>query len=359
MTFKLKQIKLLFAFVFAPFIILSQHNCDSLCLKSLCLCENDPTPAGVMISHVHKKNEWMVSYRFMNMNMNGIQTGANSLSQNDVLVNYLMAPKDMNMNMHMLMGMFGVTNRITLMGMFNYASNSMNMTMYASGHHHGGSSSTSNEASEHNMRTSGFGDAEIHTLISLINVSQHQLLFSAGMNIPTGRVDLKGANDAHMYANERYPYMMQLGSGTYDALPCLNYVYQKNRFTFSTQASAIIRFGYNNIGYALGNKYTSNTWCAYQWHECFSTSVRAEGNMMGEIEGYDPKLYYFYEPSANPNNYGGKRVNCYAGIKARGKRGFLRSNQLALEYGVPVYQNLNGVQMTNKYSIMAAWSVLF
>lgn len=354
----LKQFLLLVVLMALNLTTEAKAGCDSTCVYKLCMCGKDQTPAGVMISHLHHKKEWMLSYRFMNMTMSGLQSGQSSASESDVLVNYLMVPKKMNMNMYMLMGMYGLTNRITLMGMLNYTSNSMEMDMYSSAHNHGGTS-TGISGNQHEMKTSGLGDAEFHALIGLVNKSHHQLLFSAGVGLPTGRVDVQGATDAHMYAGERYPYMMQLGSGTFNALPCLNYLYRKEGFVASAQASGVIRLGYNDIGYAFGNSYAANFWASYQWFGFLSTSLRMEGSLTGMIDGYDSKLYYYYEPSANPNNYGGTRANCYAGIKMQGNRGFLKSNALSFEYGIPVYQNLNGVQMTTKHSLTAAWSVLF
>src|SRR5882762_4898775 len=73
-----------------------------VCEKGGCCCGNDPTPAGVMISHVHLKNEWMISYRFMGMNMSGTNSGTERISQDKVLNSYFASPTLMQMNMHML-----------------------------------------------------------------------------------------------------------------------------------------------------------------------------------------------------------------------------------------------------------------
>ena len=119
-------------------VVLSQSDSLETCNAS-CICSTDPTPSGVMISHVHYKNEWMVSYRYMNMGMNGLQSGVKSISENDVFTNYIMSPSSMKMDMHMLMGMYGITDRLTAMVMLNYTTSSMDMNMFSTdGHNHAG-----------------------------------------------------------------------------------------------------------------------------------------------------------------------------------------------------------------------------
>jgi len=258
------------------------------------------------------------------------------------------------------MGMYGVTDRLTLMAMFNYNVISMNMSMLESGmtmmNMPGMNMGNVNLSSS--MKASGVSDFKLHALYGLIERNQHQLLISAGVSIPTGNFKLKGTND-EMYANQRLPYSMQLGSGTVDVLPGLTYLYQNGKLTCSSQMTAVIRTGYNSIGYKLGNEVTSNSWLAYQWCRFLSTSLRIEGSVAGTIDGYDPSVYYYNEPSANPNNYGGEKINCYVGTVFQFKKGILKNNRLAIEYGIPVYQNLNGIQMKETQFVNASWAIAF
>lgn len=341
--------------------IFAQSAVDTMvCDKHYCCCSSDPTPAGVMISHVHRKNEWMLSYRFMNMGMSELFNGTKAINQTDVFSNYLMVPTNMQMNMHMLMGMYGITNKLTLMAMLNYNLAEMSMKMY---------SPTSNYTSivnyitpysmTHTMKTSGIGDVKLYALYGIINTANHHLLASIGASLPTGNINFKGSDHSMMYPNERYPYAMQLGSGTFDALPTISYLLQKNKIAFSVQVSSIIRTYNNAIGYKLGNEVTLNTWAAYKLFNFLSCSLRAEGTVAAKISGNDPTLYYYNEPSANPYNYGGKRINCYGGLTWQNTNGCLKNYKLGAEFGVPVYQNLNGIQLSNKYTICISLSRKF
>ena len=102
----------------STFNLLCQSEMTS-CDES-CHCINNLTPAGVMVSHVHPKNEWMLSYRFMDMAMLGVLSGTKKMDELDVFNLYLMNSKKMRMDMHMLMGMYGLTDRLTAMVMLNY-----------------------------------------------------------------------------------------------------------------------------------------------------------------------------------------------------------------------------------------------
>ena len=62
-------------------------------------------PISVMGDHMHKMGEWMVSYRYMSMEMEGLLAGSKDISANDANSTFGfplgMLPKDMKMDMHM------------------------------------------------------------------------------------------------------------------------------------------------------------------------------------------------------------------------------------------------------------------
>lgn len=341
----------------------SQSDSIETCDAS-CICSTDPTPAGVMISHVHSKNEWMISYRFMNMGMKRLQSGAKSISENDVFTNYIMSPSSMKMDMHMLMGMYGLTDRLTAMIMFNYSISSMDMDMFTSdGHNHPGmvgmEGMSSTSMSNHTMNSSGFSDTKLQFLYGFKKHKNYQILVNLGCNIPTGSIQAKGLNSDMMYPNNRLPYGMQLGSGTFDILPGVTYLHQKNDLTYSFQASSVVRLGYNQVGYKLGNETSLNVWLAYTWIDNLSTSLRLEGNIVSNVKGGDPTIYAYNEPSSNRLNYGGKKVTSYLGTTYQFQKGILKNNRIGIEYGIPIYQNLNGIQMKQNQTVFASWSYTF
>lgn len=338
-------------------LLLAQTSSDTLQCTRFSCCNTDLTPAGVMISHIHNKNEWMLSYRFMNMDMNDLRDGTSGISKEQVFNTYLMAPEHMNMQMHMLMGMYGITNKLTLMGMFNYQFNSMQMAMYsAGGHVHPGTHIDG--SSMHTIKTHGIGDIKLHALYGILEKENCQLLISLGVSVPTGTIYLTGAADDAMYANSRYPYGMQMGSGTVDVLPAVTYLYQKNGLALNASVYGTYRAGYNSIGYRLGHEGVINSWMAYQWLPFLSSSIRVLANTTGAVTGRDASLYDRLEPSANPLNYGGQSISAYVGSVVHFK-GVLKNNRFGIECGMPVYQDLNGVQLKQQLTLTTTWSFSF
>ncbi|MFZ9847339.1 MAG: hypothetical protein ACO3EE_04220 [Flavobacteriales bacterium] len=337
----------------------AQIDSTKVCESHCCCSKEVALPAGIMLGHVHAKGEWMFSYRYMNMAMQGIQQGISAMSANDVFVSYLTAPEEMHMNMHMLMGMYGINNRLTLMAMLNYNSNLMHMEMFGGGanHVHSGHSASANEDL---MQSMGIGDIKLYGIYALINQQHHKLLLNGGISIPTGSITITGdADGMPAYDNKNLPYMMQMGSGTFDVLPGLTYMYHKTTSTFGIQSNANIHLGYNSVGYSLGNEITASTWYAYRWLPFISSSLRADFTATEAIYGSDASLYYFNEPAANTNNYGGTRSSVYLGTVWQPSSGTLQNWQLAAEFGVPVYQNLTGIQSPTKYFINANLNFTF
>jgi len=334
--------RLLFIFILFTTFSLQSQCIDSVLCEKNCFCDNNTTPAGVMVSHVDQKNEWMFSYKFMGMTMGGIETGTlGNNSDNKGYANYEMLPSAMRMDMHMIMLMYGITDKLTLMAMANYNVNTMSMqivndTTNQASHNHVHHQNTN----EHLQKNSGLGDIKLSALYALVKNKNHMFILCGGISLPTGKINQTVITGSSI---NRLAYNMQNGSGTYDFLPCVNYLFQKNKFSFSLQGSGVIRTNYNTLGYKFGNEVTINSWVAHQWSEFLSTSFRMEANYCERIAGNDSGLNPFSEPAANSVNYGGKRISAYVGLVLHPQKEIMKKNSFGFEYGIPVYQNLNGV----------------
>jgi hypothetical protein len=85
-------------------------------------------PLGVMQDHMHDKGEWMLSYRYMRMDMGGNKVGSKSISTADTLQQFMVSPTNMEMDMHMLGAMYGVSSKVTVMAMVPYLNKCMDHT---------------------------------------------------------------------------------------------------------------------------------------------------------------------------------------------------------------------------------------
>ena len=351
----LKQLCLVFV-LFISQLYYAQE--DSLSCDVACHCNRNLTPAGVMISHVHPKNEWMLSYRFMQMGMGAPIQRNSAMSELSVFNAYLTYTPAMKMDMHMFMAMVGVSDRLTAMVMLNYLTTSMDMSVFQKDSHHmNGGGMTSNSLMT--MNTQGLGDVKLHLLYGVVKNKRSQLITTIGTSIPVGSIQQKGASDDLLYPNSRVPFMMQLGSGSLELLPGLTYVAQTSDLMYSAQVNGVIRLNRNEVGYRLGNEITVNAWLSYNWWKGVGSSIRFEGSSMSNIQGYDKSIYAFNEISANPSNYGGKRIQAYAGVTYQFDAGFIADHRFGLEYGVPIYQYVNGIQNKLNQTWMASWSYSF
>ncbi len=82
-------------------------------------------PIGVVGDHVLMKEAWSFTYSYMRMEMEGLRSGKERLTEAQVLQDFMVTPTRMTMDMHMLMVMYGWSEDFSLMAMVPY----LNMEM--------------------------------------------------------------------------------------------------------------------------------------------------------------------------------------------------------------------------------------
>ena len=147
-------------------------------------------PIGVMGEHAHKAGEVMLSYRFMTMDMHGLQSGTTVLETTDVLKDFMTAPTQMGMQMHMLGAMFAPHDKITLMAMTSYQQRHMEMQ----GAHHRKEGHHGHPIETHEMSSAGIGDTKLEALLTLWKKPHHTLLGNIGVSLPTGSIEQNADN---------------------------------------------------------------------------------------------------------------------------------------------------------------------
>lgn len=319
-------------------------------------------PLGVMADHRHNKGEWMVSYRYMQMRMDGNLAGSHSVSDTEVLsqpspfpgpANVRVVPQKMQTNMHMLGFMYAPSDRLTLMVMLNYLERDMEHVTYAgmAGNVPLGEFRTSN---------SGIGDTKLSGLWGLYSSGKHKLHLNVGVSTPTGSITAKDTVLTPMNTRRRMrmPYAMQLGSGTWDVEPGITYSGNHERWSWGAQYSASLRIGENSEDYTLGDTHQVTTWSSYRFSDGFSLSARLNYRSEGDLHGADSKIAAPVT-TANTDNFGGERSVAALGFNLVGQRGLLRGHRFALEYQTPINQDLNGIQLELDGSITFGYQYAF
>jgi hypothetical protein len=305
-------------------------------------------PIGVMGDHMHDAGEWMLSYRYMSMDMGGNRKGTDAISPEEIVATEAnpnsppstlrVVPTDMTMDMHMFGLMYAPTDDLTLMAMVPYLDNEMTHVTFQ------GMSGT-NRLGEFTTASSGVGDTKVSGLFRLHTDDVHHVQAIAGLSLPSGSVTQEDDVLSPMNTRPtlRLPYPMQLGSGTYDLLGGVSYLAGHGPWGWGAQYRATLRTGKNDEGYTLGDVHKINAWVSHRWAPSVSTSVRAEYRDEGRIDGHDDEIAAPVQ-TADPERQGGRWLELYVGVNLAGQ-GDLRGHRVALELGAPVYQDLNGPQL--------------
>lgn len=299
-------------------------------------------PIGVMGDHNHKTGEWMLAYRFRQMRGDGLLDGSDSLSDAEVFARgYMVAPQEMTMDMHMFGGMYGVSDDLTMTLMLPWMEK-RGRNLRANGQ-------------RFTTETAGWGDLKINGLYTLyLDPATHsKTILKLGVSLPTGKINHK--DDTPMGANMQMGYGMQMGSGTFDLTPGLTHNHFGENWNWGVQAGAVIHLGENYRGYALGDSGHLSGWLVKPFSSAWSASLRLQASYQESVEGRDKQLNPRMNPSLDPDNYGGKKLDAFVGVNYFVPSGRFKGHRLALELGAPLYQKLNGPQMQNRSTLTAGW----
>jgi len=325
-------------------------------------------PIGAMGDHMHKKGEWMFSYRYMHMDMEGSRIGTDNVSPETIATTVTnrffgapeqpktlrVVPLSMTMDMHMFGAMYAPSDTVTMMFMLPVMRKSMDHLTFAGG-------AGTNILGGFTTVSEGVGDAKLTALIRLYQDPHNHIHFNLGLSAPTGSIQERDDILTPMGAtpNVRLPYAMQNGTGTWDLHPGLTYTGRMNDLSWGAQYRADIRLeSQNNEGYSWGDKHALTAWMAYQWAPWISTSLRVDAMTQQSIDGIDSQISGPVQ-TADPGNYGGERVDLLFGVNLIGQQGVLADHRLAFEFGVPVYQDLNGPQLETDWTFTLGWQKAF
>lgn len=368
---QIKKIVLLSAFTFLAL----QNTTNSALAAHVHNRPDSHAPIGVMADHLMEAGQWMASYRLMNMHMDGMRSGTNDVSPEEVAImpnalagesmrmgmmtstvppTYRIAPLEMDMRMHMLGLMYGLSHDVSAVVMFSYLEKEMTSLTFQ-----GMAGDTA--IGEYTGKTTGIGDTQVSALIRLNGNGIHNFHLNAGVSLPTGSITESGnvlAPNGRVVGIDRLGYNMQLGSGTVDLMPGITYSARKENISWGAQAVATLRLYDNKEDYRLGNVFTGTAWVANQWQNWLSTSARISAKTDSGISGRD-LIITGSNPVADPANTGGDEMALLLGVNFLGTEGWVKNQRLALEVGMPVYERVDGVQMSQDWTATVGWQTTF
>lgn len=301
-------------------------------------------PISVMGEHTHRANSGMFSYRYMGMHMEDLYNGDSKVSNTVADTGYMARPVEMDMEMHMFGMMYAPSNKLTLMAMTNYVKNSMDMFMGPMNMHM-------------KMESEGWGDTSIGGLYKFYDKGLSRAHVGLSLSLPTGSTNETFKTPAMGMMASRtanQPFPMQLGTGTYDLLPSITYLNQpSDLWSWGAQANGRIHLGENNQGYSFGDSIGATSWIARNVTDWSSLSLRVGAKSWKGISGDTDKsvntaMMPNMSSAADPKNLGGTRLDAGLGLNLwHPTSGF----RVAAEFSVPLYQNLNGPQLGQDWTL--------
>lgn len=290
----------------------------------------------------------MLSYRHMSMSMEGHRQGENSLTTHEVFAaGFSAAATRMDMDMDMFGMMYAPSDSVTLMLMANYLELDMDMVMNPHaemGGGHGG-----HGAMDMSHSTSGWGDVSLTALVKGWESGKQKMHWNLGLSAPTGSV-------SEMMHGSFQPYGMQLGSGTWDAKIGATYSVSGEAFGWGAQALGTLRLeNGGESGYSRSDALEASVWGSWLIDSAWSVSGRLKYTAEGPLDGHYNGPHSHAAPPHFQANYGGDVLEAIVGLNYLFREGALKGNRLAIEYGQPVYQQLNGFGMNREDTLTLGW----
>ena len=373
------------------------YSSDSLSVSSDLLS----VPSGIKGDYVYMKDQMKVGYRYMNKYYSGNNMNSNSVSGQEINdYGYLAYGRTMKHEMHSFDFAYGVTDIITIGANMNFSNKSMASTLFevaeipaepsACESHYLATGDCSGDcqlvadpecdwicidnnpnqptpavpAENWNMSSSGVEDIQVVALIKVFEKENGSIHANVGLTLPTGKFDeLDEYYMAKENASEEWvmPSPMQLGSGTVDPVIGFTGKYTSDLFMIGTQLKGVFRVTENKHDYSLGDEMHINIWGVFNLFPWFGITGSLKIQEIGNISANDLNM------TADLTPYGGYIENTGSSnqILGIGANFILPSgnisgtNMIAVEYELPIKQEVNGIQMAMENNLMVSWQYVF
>lgn len=179
--------------------------------------------------------------------------------------------------------------------------------------------------------TRGFGDTVLSAIHPFYFNGPIMGVVDFGVSIPTGSIDEK--NKALPTRN--YAYNFQNGSGTYDGILGLTFLWLKPSYQLGSRLSANLKTGETKDGFRLGNQYKLDAWLDYPLAYGFTPRLVGYYKHKDAILGADST-----EPrDANTEVYYHPEIDWQVAASIKYQHSFERLFSLGGEFGVPLIQD--------------------
>lgn len=324
-------------------------------------------PAGVSGAHMVRAGELRLGVAGAYMRMEGNYIGSSRVSPETIVTTvpsnvfigttremYRIVPSWMNVENLAVNAMYGVSDDVNVTLMVPYLRKTMSMTTFAG-------STGATILGQSSSTTQGAGDMTAGASWRFFHQGEGSYaLLNLGVSLPTGSITESATmlSPMNRLMTSRASYGMQLGAGTVDLLPGLTYVGNDGRGFWGAAYRGRFATKNNSEGYHYGARHQMDAWTGYAVAQGVAITGRIAGAAQGRIHGADPQISGLMQGS-NPNFYGGRKIDVFAGLAFSGMALGLKGANLSVEAGDTVYQYLNGPQLGSSWQVIAAFGMIF
>lgn len=299
----------------------------------LAVAYSTPLPAGKI----------RVSYQIEASGRKGYRKGDSQRSVSD-LTQYSDVPHRIEKQIHTFGFDYAPWERLTLSLKLPFVHNTMHVTR-----------KSPDPGADYSNNSSGLGDIRVALVVPFMKKGNERLHFYLEGLAPTGRTDERGRIRSNR-ARDLLPYSMQPGSGTWGVRQGFGYLGHVDWMGWGVAGNVLFRFGKNDQGYRLGNRYDVSAWLSRELMEGLGASLRLSWDQTDNVHGRSR-----VGPASNPDsdgyNQGGAHLDLGPGITLAIPA--LGEQRLSVEAVWPLYQDLNGIQLERDWTLRAGWNWAF
>lgn len=297
-----------------------------------------PAPLGIRFGEALEDQRFRIAYSFERMKHRGLLVSDGHVSQRDVLnrpPNFFdRTPRTLEVTVHTFQLAYAPHPRSTLIIEVPFVLKELE-TMDEFGR-------------RTEEQTKGVGDIGFILVVPFIRKGGESSQVHVGFDIPTGSIRRGGSKTP-------LPFDSQIGNGTVDVEWGWTYRGEKDWLAWGAQVVGRHPIGRNGRKYREGSRFETSVWGAATLSAGVSASLRfgwrKQNNTRTQERDFvtDP----LNDPSDDPKARGGTRLTLSPGLTLEWPR--LGNQRISVEVGIPVYQNLDGPQLEQDWSIKAGW----
>jgi hypothetical protein len=298
-----------------------------------------PSPIGLRFGEPLENDRFRISVQFERIHKQGLRVSDDGISPSELFDNvppspvYLRSPRSLAITSHTFQLAYAPHPRVTLVAVVPFLQKELE-SLAASG-------------LRSEVQTQGIGDLGFAVVLPFIRKGKESSHVHLGFDLPTGAIR-RGGDET------RLPYDNQIGNGTVDVEWGWTYRGHHDRFSWGGQILGRHPIGRNGLNYSEGSRFEASLWGGLVIVDGLSASLRLHWQKQNNIRLRDrvPNASIL-DPSDNAKARGGTRFTIVPGLTFTIPQ--LPHQRVAIEIGVPFFEDLDGPQLEQDWSIKTGW----